>query len=134
MKKSQIIIATLTLIFVGVILGVVFFFVTYSADDSSLDYMISLQRGPFNFNDTAGDIGCTGPEDIGWSMKDNGDIMIYYGKMIIVVNEQAKKDEQFQYKLKRVGIDIQEKQTEDGKPKYKIKVWDHPIEEWTYVD
>ena len=119
---------------VGVILGIAYFMITYSADDSSLDYMISLQRGPFNFNDTAGDIAAYGPEDVGWSMKDNGDIIIYYGKMIIVVNEQAKKDEQFQYKLKRVGIDIQEKQGKDGKPIYKIKVWDNPIEEWTYVD
>lgn len=134
--KRNILVAFLGLMLVCLALAALYFYEFYRIDYSAIDYIESLQKGPGNFLDLAGDIGVTSADDLGYEIKGRYNIVIHYGKQIIKMNTRCFKSDEYKDRIKRIGLEVKTHDTKDenGTILYRITYWGEEIELWSRVD
>ena len=131
--KRNIVVAFVGLVLVCTVLVLLYVYLFYRIDYSSIDYLESFQRGHFVFNDLANDIGVKSIDDLGHEVKSDYNIVIHYGKQVIQVNRRCLESPEFHKRIARIGLVIKSHKNEDGSMLYRIECWGEPLEQWDYV-
>ena len=131
--KRNIIITFIGLCFICVCLIGIYWWMYIRIDYAAIDYIKTMQKGPNNFSDLAGDIGVEDINDLGFEVKGKLNILIHYGKQVIRVNKNCLASEEWKRKAKAIGIVVKFKVDEDGNYQYRVTYWDDPITEWSLV-
>jgi hypothetical protein len=124
------------LCFFGLIL-VLFWYQHYHSDTSVITHIESMQTGANKFIDFDHEIEVSGPEDIGYTLDATGVMTIYYGKQVIRVSPTARKDKTFMAELKKIGIEIKQKQVvSENKTTtvYKVLYWGTAVNNYVRKD
>lgn len=132
--KRNIIITFIGLLFVSLCLILIYWWMFVRIDYAAIDYIKTMQRGPNNFSDLAGDIGVESIDDIGFEVKGKFDILIHYGKQVIRCNKSCLESQEWKTKAKAIGIEVKFKLDEDGNVvAYRVTYWGDPVQEWSLV-
>ena len=131
--KNQIIVAAFGLVVaVAAIIGI-FLYMNNHIDYSAIDYITDNQRGPNSFSDIAGQINVHSANDLGYQVKGDYHILIFYGSMNIDVPKTAFFDSEFNQRLAKIGIVIKYRVKEDGTIQYRVTYWDEVIDQYSTV-
>lgn len=122
----------LTIVFAA-LLGVIYYMMYMRVDTATLDYLASLQKGKYTFNDVGQDICVESIDDIGYIIKGKYNLNIYYGKRVIEMNKACFKSDKFREALDKVGLKVLTHENEDGEVLYKVTSWGEEIEEFSKV-
>lgn len=132
--KRNIVVVFIGFLFVCACLIGIYWWMAVRIDYAAIDYIKTMQRGPNNFSDLAGDIGVTSIDDLGFEVKGDFDVLIHYGKQVIRVNKNCLNSDEWKRKVAAIGIEVKFKLDEDGHvEKYRITYWGEPITEWSLV-
>lgn len=105
----------------------------YGIHYENIDYIKERMKGPKSFVDLDDSIAVKDINDIGFKQNSNRMLTLYYGKVIIVINDKEMKSKEWTKALSEIGIKIKYKKDDDGNYKYRLTYWGDPIAEWSYV-
>lgn len=131
--KRNIIVTFVALCLVCAVLIGIYWWMYVRIDMSAIDYIKTMQKGPNNFSDLAGDIGVQSIEDLGFEVKGKLNILIHYGKQVIRVNKNCLNSSEWKTKAKQIGIEVKFKIDDEGEYHYRVTYWGDPITEWSLV-
>ena len=128
--RNSIIAAFILLLFFALILIAIYYKVEFTEDYSAINHIKEFQKGPNHFSDTAHDIDVAGPEDIGYIVKGEFDLEIYYGRQRISVHRKSFSSKKYKEALASIGIEIKYHENEDGSIIYLVTYWGTPVDEY----
>lgn len=132
--KSQIIIAALAFTLCTAGLVGVYYYTENRIDMSAIEHIAGFQVAPNEFVDLANDIGVESSEDLGFLVKSDYNIIIYYGKQIIKMNPNCFASQEYRNALEEIGINVYTRESDDGTIEYMVTYWGEAIEQYTRVE
>ena len=132
--KTQIAIAAVGLFIAAAAFIALYIYQGQRVDMSTIEHILTLQKGPNDFLDLANDIGVESSDDIGFIVEGEYDINIHYGRQIIEMNSNCFMSEEFRQGLERIGILVYTHENEDGSILYKVTYWGEEVDQYSRVD
>lgn len=113
---------------IGIIL--VNYTLSSSPDVSTIKHI----RETIKNDDIAGEIGVSSADDIGFYVKGEYNILIYYGRQTINVTRKAFFSKEYREELSTIGIEIQYRVDEEtGEILYRVLYRGTPVDQYSYV-
>lgn len=132
--KRNIIIMFVGLVFICIVIIGIYFYEYARIDYSAIDYIKTMQRSANRFSDLAGDIGVESADDLGFEVRGKYDLLIHYGRQVIVVNKRCLMSDEWRQRVGAIGIKVYMREDEEtGNVQYKVTYWDTEIDQWTLV-
>lgn len=131
--RSAIIAAAVVFLLAVIALVLIFYKVDFTEDYSAINHIKKLQKGANHFSDVGNDIDVSGPEDIGYIVKGELDLEIYYGKQRISVHRKSFSNAKYKQALADIGIEIKFHENDDGTYIYRVTYWGTPVDEYSRV-
>lgn len=125
--------AFFTVVLVAGALLAFYFFTEHRIDYSAIDHIKELQMGPNHFSDISGDICVNSADDVGFEVKGDYNLIVYYGKQVIKIPPEAFQSQEFRDALGKIGIKLYYRVGDDGTIMYKVTYWDEPIDQYSLV-
>lgn len=111
-----------------------YYYTSVRVDTSTIEYIESMQKGPYEFLDLASDINVESVDDIGYIVKGEYQIVIHYGDQVIEMNRNCFGNSSYHDALGKIGLKVLSKKLDDGSVVYKVTCWNEPVTEWSRVD
>lgn len=113
-----------------------YYYTDTRVETSTIDYIEKMQRSPNKFNDLAKDINVSSADDIGFIVKDNYVIDIFYGEQIIRMTRACFQSKEYRTKLAKIGIKVYVHVNPDDANdiKYRVTYWDTDVDELSRIN